>query len=173
MFHNRKPKSCTPNFLRVTLIHPVKPLKYSVLVFLWNTHTCIFYHNLNLLRSLRQKNAHASVIPVILNRIIADIINCLFQKCTNCLHLHTFPTDIKMHVQTLRLLLQTLKRIFTNLINIHRLPYIRSLLLIKLGNLDYILNQLKQSLRFFIDTPRKLWNILILHQTTLHNLRKS
>ena len=132
MFHNRKPKSCTPNFLRVTLIHPVKPLKHSVLVFLWNTHTCIFYHNLNLLRSLCQKNTHTSIIPVILDCIITNIINRLFQKCPYCLHLHIFSADIKMHVQSLRFFLQTLKRIFTNLINIHWFPGIGSLLLIKL-----------------------------------------
>ena len=157
----------------MTFIHSVKSLKNSILIFLWNSHTCILDYNLYLMCSLSQKNAYTSIISVILNGIIADIINCLFQKCPNCFHLHTVPTDIKMHIHALCFLLQTFKGILTNLINIPRFPGVGCFFLVKLGNLDHILNQLKQSLGFLINTPCKLGNILTFHQTALHDLRKS
>ena len=78
-----------------------------------------------------------------------------------------------MHIHALCFLLQTFKGILTNLINIHQFPGVGCFFLVKLGNLDHILNQLKQSLGFLINTPCKLGNILTFHQTALHDLRKS
>ena len=132
MLHNRKPQSSTPNLLRMTLIHPVESLKHPILIFPRNSNPRILNHDLHLLRRLLQKDTHTTIIPVILNRIITNIINSLLQKSPDRLHLHRLSTDIKMHIHLICLLLQTVKRILTNLINIHRLPYIRRFLLIKL-----------------------------------------
>ena len=173
MFYNRKSQTGSSDLFGMTLIYPVETFKHSVLIFCRDSDSRILNHDLRFLGSLCQKYTYISIISVVFDRIVTNVINRFFQKCPNRLNFHGFSTDIKMNIHLLCFLFQTVKSILADLINIHRFPDIWCFFLIQLRNLDHIFHQLKKSLRFFINTSCKLRNILFLHKAILNDLRKS
>ncbi len=75
MFDDGKPQSGASHFLGAAFVHTVKPLKNTLLMLCRNTDPCIGNRDCDAVLLIFNRYKNAAVPAVILNRIIAEIVD--------------------------------------------------------------------------------------------------
>ena len=118
-------------------------------------------------------NAYCTVLFIIFDSIIAEIINDFIQNRTHAVQHRFIPVNIKMNVFLISNLFQSATHISDNLTHIQLFPVIRSFSLIKLRYTDRILDQRDQTLGFIINSACKFLYIFLSDQSVSNNLCKT
>ena len=91
MFYNRKTQAGTSDFFGVALVHAVKSFKHAILIFCRDSYTVIFDSNLYLFTQITQMNAYCTILFIIFDSIIAEIINDFIQNRTHAVQHRFIP----------------------------------------------------------------------------------
>ena len=173
MFYNRKTEAGTSDFFGVALVHAIESFKYALMIFCRDSYTVIFDSNLYLFAQITQMNAYCTVLFIIFDSIIAEIINDFIQNRTHAVQHRFIPVNIKMNVFLISNLFQSAAHISDNLTHIQIFPVIRSFSLIKLRYPNRIFDQRDQALGFIINSACKFLYIFLSDHTISDDLCKT
>lgn len=98
MFYDGKAQARTADLLGTALVHPVKALENTILMDQRNTDTRIFHGETELAVLLKDPYSHLSLLLVILDGIIHQIVYNLFQNGFRGLKNKRLPDDLHLNL---------------------------------------------------------------------------
>ena len=172
VLHDRKAKAGAAGLLGMAFIDTIEALKHLILMFRRNTDAGIADADLNSPLLLCNSNLNFAAGIVVLDGIIAEIVNHFIQQSTDTMD----DTIIAGHFQ--RNIFQ-LCGICESLANFFGKNSQRNILtghfstLVQLRQTDDVIDQINQSGGFLADMPDEARNILLFHDAIFHQLRRT
>ena len=98
VLYNGKTQTGSPDLSGMALIHPVEAFEHSADIFPRYADTGILHHDPHILFFLFYVNAHGSVVSVVFDAVIAEVIENLLQDRPYSAAVNLFPFDEEMHI---------------------------------------------------------------------------
>ena len=171
MLYNGKTQSRSSGGFGTALVHPVKPLKHSLLRIRRDSDSRVLHPQFHALLCVACAHYDASVFVVVTDRVITQVVKKLLHHLSVRLNLTGFPLKRQSNMVLLRRNLQHVHTGLCGKIQADVLLRRLFLLTVQLGQSDDIVDKGQQSVRIFVNTSGKPPHILIGRHSRFDQLR--